>query len=167
MGSYSRVVLVNFLWPIIQSGLKLIFVDVDIDNLNININDMERKLTKKTKALMLVHVLGNCTNMKLLLKLKNKYNLTLIEDTCESLGSKYKNNFLGTFGEFSTFSFYTSHQISSGEGGMISCKSKDDYEIIKSLRSHGWSRDLSIHDKIAKQNKHLDEKFIFIIQGII
>ena len=82
-----------------------------------------------------------------------------------SLGSKYKNNFLGTFGEFSTFSFYTSHQISSGEGGMISCKSKDDYEIIKSLRSHGWSRDLSIHDKIAKQNKHLDEKFIFYNSG--
>ena len=153
------------LWPIIQSGLKPIFVDVDMNNLNLDLNDMERKLTKKTKAIMLVHVLGNCSNMKLLLKLKKKYNLTLIEDTCESLGSKYKNKFLGTFGEFSTFSFYTSHQISSGEGGMISCKSKEDYEIIKSLRSHGWTRDLTIHNKITKQNQHLDEKFIFYNSG--
>jgi len=153
------------LWPIIQSGLKPVFVDVDINNLNIDLNDMERKISKKTKAIMLVHVLGNCPNMKLLIKLKKKYNLILIEDTCESLGTKYNRKFLGTFGEFSTFSFYTSHQISSGEGGMISCKSREDYEIIRSLRSHGWTRDLSIHKKITKQNKHLDEKFIFYNSG--
>ncbi|MBD1144446.1 aminotransferase class I/II-fold pyridoxal phosphate-dependent enzyme [Pelagibacterales bacterium SAG-MED37] len=153
------------LWPIIQSGLKPVFVDVDINNLNIDLNDMERKISKKTKAIMLVHVLGNCPNMKLLIKLKKKYNLILIEDTCESLGTMFNKKFLGTFGEFSTFSFYSSHQISSGEGGMISCKSREDYEIIKSLRSHGWSRDLSIHKKIIKQNKHLDEKFIFYNSG--
>lgn len=153
------------LWPIIQSGLKPVFVDVDIGNLNIDLNDMERKISKKTKAIMLVHVLGNCPNMELLIKLKKKYNLILIEDTCESLGTKFKRKFLGTFGEFSTYSFYTSHQISSGEGGMISCKSREDYEIIKSLRSHGWTRDLSIHKKITKQNKHLDEKFIFYNSG--
>ena len=60
---------------------------------------------------MLIHVLSNSTNMDKLLKLKKKYNLILIEDTCESLGSKYKNKYLGTFGDFSTFSFYYSHQI--------------------------------------------------------
>ena len=70
-------------------------------------------------------------------KLKKKNNLILIEDTCESLGSKYDNRYLGTFGDFSSFSFYASHQISSGEGGMLCCKDADDYEIIKSLRSHG------------------------------
>ena len=123
------------LWPIIQSGLKPVFVDVDINNLNIDLNDMERKISKKTKAIMLVHVLGNCPNMKLLIKLKKKYNLILIEDTCESLGTKYNGKFLGTFGEFSTYSFYTSHQISSGEGGMISCKSREDYEIIRSTNN--------------------------------
>ena len=101
---------------------------------------------------MLVHVLGNSTNMVDLVKIiKNK--LILIEDTCESLGSKYKNKYLGSFGDFSSFSFYTSHQISSGEGGMISCKDKDDLEILKSLRQHGWSRGLIKENQIAKKIK--------------
>ena len=71
---------------------------------------------------------------------KNK--LYLIEDTCESLGSKFKDKYLGTFGDFGTFSFYYSHQITAGEGGMIVCNKKEDYEIIHSLRSHGWDRGL-------------------------
>ena len=57
-----------------------------------------------------------------------------------SLGAKYKNRYLGTFGDFGTFSFFFSHQITSGEGGMIVCNNKEDYEILKSLRSHGWAR---------------------------
>ena len=94
------------LWPIVQSGLKPKFVDIDIDTLNINLKDLEKKISSKTKAIMLVHVLGNCTNMDELMKIKQKNNLILIEDTCESLGTKYKKKNLGTFGEFSTFSFY-------------------------------------------------------------
>jgi CDP-4-dehydro-6-deoxyglucose reductase, E1 len=153
------------LWPIIQSGLKPKFVDVDVDTLNININDLRRKITKKTKALMLVHVLGNCADMGEIISIKNKNNLILIEDTCESLGTKYRNKYLGTFGEFSTFSFYASHQISSGEGGMICCKNKEDSEIITALRSHGWSRGLKKEKKIAKKNINLDKRFIFYNSG--
>ena len=153
------------LWPIIQSGLKPIFVDIDVETLNINLNDLKRKISKKTKAILIVHVLGNSTNMEELIKIKKKNNLILIEDTCESLGTKYKNKFLGTFGEFSSFSFYTSHQISSGEGGMICCKDKKDYEIISSLRAHGWSRGLKNEKKIANQNKKLDKRFIFYNSG--
>ena len=78
------------LWPIVQSGLKPKFVDIDIDTLNINLKDLEKKISSKTKAIMLVHVLGNCTNMDELMKIKQKNNLILIEDTCESLGTKYK-----------------------------------------------------------------------------
>ena len=89
----------------------------------------------------------------------------MIEDTCESLGTKYKNKYLGTFGEFSSFSFYSSHQISSGEGGMICCKNQDDYEILKSLRAHGWSRGLKNEKKIALANQHLDKRFIFYNSG--
>ena len=66
---------------------------------------------------MLVHVLGNSCDMDQILKIKKKYNLILIEDTCESIGSKFNKKYLGTFGDFSSFSFYSSHQISSGEGG--------------------------------------------------
>ena len=153
------------LWPIVQSGLQPIFVDIDPNTLNIDLNDLKKKITKKTKALMLVHVLGNSTNMDELIKILKKKNIILIEDTCESLGSKFKQRYLGTFGDFSTFSFYSSHQISSGEGGMIACKSKEDYEILKALRSHGWSRGLIDEKKISKANKNLDSRFIFYNSG--
>lgn len=152
------------LWPIIQSNLKPVFVDINKDTLNIDIDDLEKKITNKTKAIMLVHVLGNCCDMDRLMKIKKKYNLVLIEDTCESLGTKYNDKYLGTFGEFSSFSFYTSHQISAGEGGMICCKDKKDYEIIKSLRSHGWSRGTSFENKY-KNSKTLNKKFIFFNSG--
>tara|TARA_B100000963_G_scaffold163027_1_gene141701 strand:- start:26 stop:1216 length:1191 start_codon:yes stop_codon:yes gene_type:complete len=153
------------LWPIIQSGLKPKFVDIDLETLNINLNDLKKKISKKTKALLIVHVLGNCADMTKIMQIIKKHKLILIEDTCESLGTKFKNKYLGTFGDFSSFSFYSSHQISSGEGGMICCKSNEDHEIIKSLRAHGWSRGLKNERKIASANKHLDSRFIFYNSG--
>ena len=153
------------LWPIIQSNLKPVFVDINPLTLNIDESEVEKKITKKTKAILLVHVLGNSCDMDQIMKIKKKHNLILIEDTCESLGSKYNDKYLGTFGEFSSFSFYSSHQISSGEGGMICCKDKVDYNIIKSLRSHGWSRGTSFENTIYKSNKRLDKRFIFFNSG--
>ena len=152
------------LWPIIQSNLKPIFVDINKDSLNIDENQIEKKITKKTKAILLVHVLGNSCNIDKILQIKKKYNLILIEDSCESLGTMYKNKYLGSFGEFSTFSFYSSHQISSGEGGMICCKNFEDYNIIKSMRSHGWSRGTS-YEKKFKNIKNLDNRFVFFNSG--
>ena len=131
------------LWPIVQSGLKPKFVDIDIGTLNISIDELKKKITKKTKAIMAVHILGNSTNMIELKKIIKKKNLYLIEDTCESLGSNYKKKTLGTFGDFGTYSFYYSHQITSGEGGMIVCNDKKNYEILHSLRAHGWDRGLN------------------------
>ena len=131
------------LWPIIQAGLKPKFVDVDLKTFNIDLNDLKKKITKKTKAILAVHVLGNSTYMDELKKIVKKNNLTLVEDTCESLGSKYNSKYLGTFGRFGTFSFFVSHQISAGEGGMIVCNDYNDYKIIHSLRAHGWDRGLN------------------------
>ena len=153
------------LWPIVQSGLKPVFVDIEKKTLNINLKDLKSKINKKTKAILLIHVLGNCVDMNELMKIKKKHNLLLIEDTCESLGTRYNNKYLGSFGEFSSFSFYSSHQISSGEGGMVCCKNDEDYEIIKSLRAHGWSRGLKREKDIAKENSHLDKRFIFYNSG--
>jgi CDP-6-deoxy-D-xylo-4-hexulose-3-dehydrase len=135
------------LWPIIQAGLKPRFVDVDPKTLNLSIPDLKKKINKKTKALMGVHVLGNTTNLNELNSIIKKNNLYFVEDTCESLGSKFNKKYLGTFGDFGTFSFYYSHQITAGEGGMIVCNSKEDYEIIHSLRSHGWDRGLKNNKK--------------------
>ena len=143
------------LWPIVQAGLVPKFVDVSPNTLNVSIKEIEKNITSKTKAIMAVHVLGNSTNMELLKKIVKKNKLYLIEDTCESLGSKYGNKFLGNFGDFGTYSFYYSHQITSGEGGMITCNDKGDYNIIHALRAHGWDRGL-------KNNK---SNFNFINSG--
>ena len=153
------------LWPIIQSGLKVKFVDIDINSLNIDLKDLEKKITKKTKALMLVHALGNCADMYKLVKICKKNKIILIEDTCEALGSSYKSKQLGTFGEFSSFSFYYSHHITSGEGGMVCTKNKKYLEVLKSLRSHGWSRDLNNKKKISRKYKNIDKNWIFINSG--
>ena len=135
------------LWPIVQAGLKPVFVDVDQKTLNISIDDLKRKINNKTRALMLVHVLGNSTNMDQIKKIIKSKKIILVEDTCESLGSKYKKKYLGSYGDFGSFSFYYSHQITSGEGGMIVCNNKKDYEIIHSLRAHGWDRGLKNNNK--------------------
>tara|TARA_B100001093_G_scaffold65540_1_gene55465 strand:- start:3101 stop:4324 length:1224 start_codon:yes stop_codon:yes gene_type:complete len=141
------------LWPIIQAGLKPKFIDVDLNTFSINFETVKKNLSKKTKAIMNINVLGNCSEIDKIQKLAKKKNIFLIEDNCESLGSKFKNKFLGSFGDFSSFSFYYSHQITSGEGGMVACKDKKDYEILKTLRAHGWDRDL-------KKNKNKNFNFI-------
>ena len=159
-------------WPFVQFGLKPVFIDVDKDTLNISIEDLKKKITKKTKAIVLINVLGNCSNLFEIKKIAKKKNIILIEDNCESLGSKLKNKYLGTFGDFSSFSFYYSHQITSGEGGMIACNSDEDYEILFSLRSHGWfggtrfySRKFASYNKYAKRFSNLDPRYIFSNSG--
>jgi CDP-6-deoxy-D-xylo-4-hexulose-3-dehydrase len=109
------------LWPIIQNNLKPVFVDVDLNSFNIDTDKIINKINKRTKAIMLVHVLGTSTNMSKLVKIAKKYKLKIIEDTCESLGAEYNNKKLGTIGNFGTYSFYYSHQITSVEGGGDDC----------------------------------------------
>ncbi len=150
------------LWPIVQHGLVPKFVDVSKDDFNICLNDLKKKITKKTKALMLIHVLGTCADMTEIEKLCKKYNLFLIEDTCESLGTKFKKKMLGTIGQFGTFSFYYSHQITSGEGGMVVCDNFEDYKLLYSLRSHGWSRGFA---KTHSKNNIFKNDFEFINSG--
>ncbi len=144
------------LWPIVQAGLKPKFVDIDPNTLNLDLYKVQKAITKKTKAILAVHILGNSTDMNKLKKIVDKNNLTLIEDTCESLGSRYNKKHLGTFGRFGTYSFYISHQITSGEGGMIVCNKDEDYDLIHKLRAHGWDRGI---------NKKNDKSFNFVNSG--
>jgi len=146
------------LWPLVQAGLKPRFVDVNVNNFNMDMNEFKRKLTERIKAIMAVHVLGNSTHIEEIGKIAKSRNIFLIEDTCESLGAKYNEKHLGTFGDFGTYSFYYSHQITSGEGGMVVCNSRDDYELIHSMRSHGWNRKL-------KNIRNKDTSFSFINSG--
>ena len=143
------------LWPIYQTGLVPKFIDVDLKNYSMSFEAIQKKITKKTKAIMIINVLGNCSEIDKIKNFAKKKNLFLIEDNCESLGSSYKNKLLGTFGDFSTFSFYYSHQLTAGEGGMIVCKNLKDYKLLQTLRAHGWDREI----------KKTKNTFNFVNQG--
>ncbi|MGL3827618.1 DegT/DnrJ/EryC1/StrS family aminotransferase [Candidatus Pelagibacter communis] len=145
------------LWPVIQAGLKPKLIDVDLNSFSLSLEIIKKNFTKKTKAIILINVLGNTSDIDEIRRFATKKKVYLIEDNCESLGSKYRNKYLGSFGDFSSFSFYYSHQITSGEGGMVACKNKSDYLLLKTLRAHGWDRDISKH----KQTKN----FNFINSG--
>ena len=160
------------IWPLVQFGLKPIFVDIDIETLNINLADLEKKITKKTRAIMLINVLGISSDLFKIKKIADKKKIIIIEDNCESLGSTLKKKYLGTFGDYGSFSFYYSHQITSGEGGMVTCNKKEDYDILFALRSHGWlggtrfyKRNLKSYNTYASQNPKLDPRYIFINSG--
>lgn len=155
------------LWPLYQAGLKIRFIDVDPKTLNVDADTLISKINKKTKVIILVNILGISANNKKIANYAKKNNIIIIEDNCEGLGAKLNNKHLGTFGDFGTYSFFYSHQITSGEGGMITCHNKDDYELLVSLRSHGWSRSNNKNEykKNAKKYPKLDPRYIFINQG--
>jgi len=136
--------------PVIQFGLEPIMCDCDLDNLGLDIEHLKEIIKNDNPAaIILVHVLGFPNHMKEIIELCNEHDVLLIEDTCESIGSKYQNKTLGTFGILSTFSFYFGHHMSTIEGGMISTDNEDLYHLLLSIRSHGWDRDLPL----LKQNE--------------
>ena len=153
------------LWPLVQAGLKPKFIDINPKTLNVNADDLISKITKKTKVIMLINVLGISDDLKKIKDYAKKKNIIIIEDNCEALGAKYDKKYLGSFGDFGTFSFFYSHQITSGEGGMIVCNNRQDYEILLALRSHGWSRRKYTYSKNAKKYSNLDPRYIFINSG--
>jgi CDP-4-dehydro-6-deoxyglucose reductase, E1 len=153
------------LWPLVQAGLKPVFVDVDPNTFNVRTEDIINSINKNTKVILIVHVLGNSGEIDKIRKICKKRKIILIEDACESLGSKYKNKFLGTFGDFGTYSFYYSHQITSGEGGMIVCNNFSDYQILVSMRAHGWSRGIKLNNELSRKYKNIDKRFLFLNSG--
>lgn len=130
--------------PVIQFGLEPILCDCNFKDLSVSLGHLEYIMkTEQPKVLLLVSVLGLVPNMAAIQELCKQYNVILLEDNCESLGSEYENQKLGTFGVMSTTSMYYGHHISTIEGGMIFTDSEVYYNILLSLRSHGWSRDWS------------------------
>jgi CDP-6-deoxy-D-xylo-4-hexulose-3-dehydrase len=125
--------------PIIQFGAIPVFIDVKIPTYNIDENLVEEAITNKTKAIMLAHTLGNPFNVKKIKEICDKYNLWLIEDSCDALGSKFNNQNVGTFGDLATLSFYPAHHITMGEGGAVFTNSKKLERIAESFRD--WGRD--------------------------
>jgi len=125
--------------PIIQFGAIPVFVDVDIKTHNVNADLIEAAITPKTKAIMLAHALGNPFNLEKVVDLCKKYNLWLVEDTCDALGAEYNGQKCGTFGDIGTLSFYPAHHMTMGEGGAVFMNNPELKVIAESFRD--WGRD--------------------------
>jgi len=125
--------------PILQQGLIPVFVDVHIPTYNINTTQLEAAISDKTKAIMIAHTLGNPFNLVEVTRIAKKYELWLIEDCCDALGSSYEGKLVGTFGDIATLSFYPAHQITMGEGGAVFTNNSLLNRVAVSFRD--WGRD--------------------------
>lgn len=125
--------------PIVQNNLIPVFVDIELGTYNADVGQIEKAITTRTKAIFLAHTLGNPFNLDDVKKIAERYNLWLIEDNCDALGSGYKEKNTGSFGHISTCSFYPAHHITMGEGGAVATSDPVLYKILLSLRD--WGRD--------------------------
>ena len=125
--------------PILQFGAVPVFVDVELGTYNIDASLIEAAIGPRTKAIMLAHTLGNPYNLEVIVALCKKHNLWLIEDCCDALGSTYKGQLVGTFGDLGTLSFYPAHHITMGEGGAVFTNNAELKTIAESFRD--WGRD--------------------------
>tara|TARA_Y100001954_G_scaffold234986_1_gene291645 strand:- start:141 stop:1328 length:1188 start_codon:yes stop_codon:yes gene_type:complete len=144
---------------IVLSQAKPIFVDIDIETLQINTQNIENKITKKTKAILVPNLIGNIPNLKKIYKIASKYKLKILEDSADTLGAKINNISTGKFSDISITSFYGSHVIScAGNGGMLMTNDLNQYKRAKILRS--WGRMSSILKNSENINKRLDIKLM-------
>jgi CDP-6-deoxy-D-xylo-4-hexulose-3-dehydrase len=125
--------------PIIQNNLVPVFVDVNIGNYNIQADEIENAISEKTRAIFIAHTLGNPFDLNKVMEIAKKYDLWVIEDNCDALGSKYDGQYTGTFGHIATFSFYPPHHITMGEGGALVTNDTQLKRLIESFRD--WGRD--------------------------
>ena len=153
-------------YPLQQYGLKLKFLDVELDTLNIDISKLEEALTPKTKMIIAVSILGNPCSLDVIRKFCDDNGLYLFEDNCESMGAELNGKFCGTFGDIGTFSTFFSHHISTMEGGIILTENEETFHLMKSLRAHGWTRDLPYDSSIYDRGEDdFYEAYRFILPG--
>ncbi len=152
-------------FPIIQVGALPVLVDVDRDTINVSPAEVERAITPRTRALMLVHLLGNPCAMAPLMELARAHNLFVIEDCCEAHGAEVHGQRVGSFGHLATFSFYFSHHITTIEGGMVLSNDTNLDELARALRVFGWVRELRNRESIAQENAGIDPRYLFVNLG--
>jgi CDP-6-deoxy-D-xylo-4-hexulose-3-dehydrase len=153
--------------PVIQANLKPVFVDCNLEDFSFNYKELKKKITSKTRAVFVAHIIGFPANFNEIKKAIGDNNITIFEDSCESQGAKYKNKKVGNFGVASSFSFYWGHHLTTIEGGMICTNNKKFYHTCLLKRSHGLARELPkyMHKKIKKKYKKIDFKFLFLNDG--
>jgi CDP-6-deoxy-D-xylo-4-hexulose-3-dehydrase len=154
-------------YPLYQYGLKIKFVDIDLHTLNYDIEQLSDAVTDKTRAIMAVNLLGNPNDFGRIKQIIGKRDIVLIEDNCESMGATYQGKQAGTFGVMGSYSSFFSHHISTMEGGLVVTDDEELYQIMLSLRAHGWTRDLPKHNLVCsdKSDDPLEELFRFVLPG--
>ncbi len=135
---------------VINAGGKPVFVDINSKyDLNIDVRDLEKKINKNTKAVIIVHYAGFPCDIKKILSLKKKYKFFLIEDSCHALFSRLNDKKLGSFGDASVFSFYSNKNMTTAEGGMIYSKDVNTFKKLKKMKNHGITKSLmERHNKL-------------------
>ncbi len=135
--------------PLVRKGITPVLIDSDMSTYNMMVEDIEKNITPKTKAIMIVHIYGLTVDVEPVMILARKYNLKIIEDAAEVIGQEYKGKKCGSFGDISIFSFYPNKQITTGEGGMVLCDDELLDHRSKSLRNLCFGEDRFIHEEMG------------------
>lgn len=171
LGRGDEVIVPPIAWattyhPLQQYGMKLRFVDVELETLNIDTRKLEQALTPRTRMIVGVSILGNPAALDVLRAFADRHGLYLLEDNCESMDAELGGRKTGTFGDLNTFSFFYSHHIATIEGGMILTNDEECDHLMRSLRAHGWTRDLPAGSPLYERtgSDHF-EAYRFILPG--
>lgn len=153
-------------YPLQQYGLKLVFVDVNESDFNINVEEIHKAVTDKTRMILAVNLLGMPCNFGAIEHICKSKNIILMEDNCESMGAKYDDRYCGTIGEVGTFSTFFSHHICTVEGGVTVTDDEELYQLMLSIRAHGWTRNLPDENHIEnKTGNSFHDSFRFVLPG--
>jgi CDP-6-deoxy-D-xylo-4-hexulose-3-dehydrase len=152
--------------PLQQYGLKLRIVDIELDTLNIDVGQLEAALTPRTRLVVAVSILGNPAALDVLRAFADRHGLYFFEDNCESMDAELAGRKTGCFGDLATFSFFYSHHITTMEGGMVATDSDELCHLVRSLRAHGWTRDLPADSPVfERRGDDFFEAYRFILPG--
>lgn len=154
-------------YPLTQHGLTLKFVDIDRATLNYDLDALESAVSDKTRAIMIVNLLGNPNDFDRINTIVDGRKIVLLEDNCESMGATFGGKFTGTFAHVGSFSSFFSHHISTMEGGMVTTDDEELYHIMLSMRSHGWTRHLPKENRVTgvKGDSVFHESYNFVLPG--
>ena len=152
--------------PLQQYGLKLRFVDVELDTLNMDTSRLEEALTPSTRMIVGVSILGNPAALDVMRAFADKHGLIFFEDNCESMDAELVGQKTATFGDIGTFSTFFSHHISTIEGGVLTTDDAELNDLARSIRAHGWTRDVSEGSELfAARDDDFFEAYRFILPG--
>jgi len=152
-------------WPLIQLGLKPVFVDIDPKSLALSLDSATEVLSPKVRGLFLIHVLGYACDMSPYVNFCRKHDLVLLEDCCESFGAFEQGQHVGTFGHGGSLSHFFSHHLTTIEGGSLITNDDELADDFRSIRAHGWIRERKDKEKFEGQYPGIDPRFLFVLPG--